>query len=223
MLTVRAAIFDFNGTLSDDEPILYRVFSALTALHFDHELTERDYFDRLAGRSDREIIDLLVAECRPGLLADERRAMVDALLDERREMYRHIVAESCPILPGTEALVKDLVARNIPLAIVTGAQRPDVLHVLAHSPLTDVFAHIVTEEDVTHGKPDPEGFLIAARLLGADPSDILVCEDSIAGVRAAKAAGMHVVAVTGTHDKATLEAETDLVVDALSPEVLALL
>ena len=82
---------------------------------------------------------------------------------------------------------------------------------------------VVTEEDVTRGKPDPEGFLRAARALGVEPHEVLVLEDSLAGVRAAKAAGMRCVAVTGTHDTATLAAEGVTVVDVLSPALLDLL
>ena len=74
---------------------------------------------------------------------------------------------------------------------MTGAQRDDVLAVLAGSPVGELFGVLIAEEDVSEGKPHPEGFLTAARLLNRLPGDVLVFEDSVPGVQAAEAAGMH--------------------------------
>lgn len=219
---VRGVILDFNGTLSDDEPILFRIFAELFQSHLGWTMTPADYYDGLAGHSDREIIQLAVAahSTRPPV---ELEALVDTLLAHRRARYREIVAERSPIRPEAQDLVRELAARGIALAIVTGAQRADVDHVLAHSDIGDHFAVIVAEEDVENGKPEPEGFVTAARLMELAARDIVVFEDSVAGIRGATAAGMRCIAVLGTHDEATLRAETSDVVPALSPAVSVLL
>lgn len=222
-MNLRGAIFDFNGTLSDDEPILFRVFGELFADRWHYELDRTDYFARLAGRSDREIIATVAGETMAAATSSEREATVTALLLAHTHRYREIVAGDCPIQPGTVELVRTLTTQDIPLAIVTGAQRADVLHVLSHSPVEDSFAHLFAEEDVARGKPDPQGFLLAAKALGMSPADIVVFEDSVAGIRGATAARMRCIAVEGTHSGQILRAETPLVVGELSPDVLNLL
>ena len=222
-MNLQAAIFDFNGTLSDDEPILFQIFAQLFAQTWRYDLAREDYFARLAGRSDREIIDAVAREAMAPSTATERLTVVNELLDARARHYREIVAQDCPIRPATVELVHALTARGIPLAIVTGAQRADVEHVLSHSTVADSFAHLIAAEDVDRGKPDPQGFLLAAAAFAIAPGGIVVFEDSVAGIRGANAAGMRCIAVRGTHDETTLRAETDDIVSELSPEVLNLL
>lgn len=222
-MNLQAAIFDFNGTLSDDEPILFRIFGELFAKAWRYDLARDDYFARLAGRSDREIIETVAGETMASATPIARLTVVNELLDSHGRRYREIVAQDCPIRPATVELVQALTTRGIPIAIVTGAQRADVLHVLSHSPVAESFAHLIAEEDVERGKPDPQGFLMAAAAFGTEPVNILVFEDSVAGIRGATAAGMRCIAVRGTHDEATLRGETDIVVGELSPEALNLL
>jgi beta-phosphoglucomutase len=211
----RAVIFDFNGTLSNDEPVLLAVFADLFAAHLSWSLTEADYWERLAGRSDREIIEIVVAEQAGG---DEQ--LVETMLGERRARYLERVEQRSPIEEETMALVQLLDRHDVPLAIVTGAQRPDVEFVLERRGLADHFAAIVTEEDVVEGKPHPEGFERGAALLGVSPADVLVFEDSLFGVRGAKAAGMWCVGVVGTKTRDELDAEAHLVVDRLTPTLM---
>jgi len=185
-----AVVFDFNGTLSDDEPILFDIFSALFGDRLGWPMTSAEYRRDLLGRSDREIVEHAVN--RHGRGTPEE---VDELLLLRQREYQLRVAEHNPITADTIVLVKTLSRHGIPLAIVTGAQRDDVAAVLRHSPVGDLFGVLVAEEDVTHGKPHPEGYTTAARLLHRRPGDILVFEDSLPGVQAALAAGMHCIAV----------------------------
>jgi beta-phosphoglucomutase len=214
-----AVIFDFNGTLSDDEPILFDIFSELFRTHLDWAMTAEDYRDELLGRSDREIIERAVARHGHGTEQE-----VTDLLRLRQGAYQQRIADRNPIADTTVRLVKLLADNEIPLGIVTGAQRDDVLAVLAGSPAGELFGVLIAEEDVSDGKPHPEGFLTAARLLHRTPGDVLVFEDSVPGVQAATAAGMHCLAVAaepGTHLQATAKAivaelSADLVEDALS-------
>lgn len=237
--TPRAVVFDFNGTLCDDEPVLLRLFTAMFREHLDWTLTPEDYYGPLAGRSDREIVETAVARSRWGSADGEggssadcdrahdgdrtdggRSALVERLLAERSRRYREAVAHASPIGDGAVRLVRHLAGAGTALGVVTGAQRADVEFVLADRALDGLITTLVAEEDVRVGKPDPEGFLIGARELGVRPADTVVFEDSVHGLRAARAAGMTAVGVTGTAPRSALAPEADDVVDALGPELL---
>jgi HAD superfamily hydrolase (TIGR01509 family) len=174
-----------------------------------------DYFGRLAGRSDREIVELVVSEQAGG-----DPGLIELLLRERRDRYCRLVEARSPIETGTVELLALLREAGVPLAIVTGAQRVDVDFVLSQRGLQGTFSAVVTEEDVSRGKPHPEGFLQGASLLGVRPSGALVFEDSLFGLRAARAAGMSSIGLTGTKSRLELEGEADLIVDVLGPELL---
>ncbi|MEI7778769.1 MAG: HAD family phosphatase [Actinomycetes bacterium] len=220
----RAILFDFNGTLSDDEPILLTIFTLLCDRHFGVALDPVDYYARLAGRSDREIVEVIVGEhatSHPAPVDGSlvNKMLVEELLIERREEYLRLVADDCPISSDTQALVRALAGSNVPLGIVTGAQRPDVAAVLASAGLAAHFATMITEEDVAVGKPDPEGYLSAARQLQIPPENILVFEDSLAGIAAAQSAGMRCLGIPGTRSAETLAALADGVAFRLTPDL----
>ncbi len=210
----RGVVFDFNGTLSDDEPLLLAVFTELFAEHAGWRLTAEDYYGRLVGLSDREIIATALA-VPPDAPAVER------LLGLRGQRYRALAAATCPVGEGARALLRRLAAQRVPVAVVTGAQRADVEFVLARAGVAGCVEVLVTEEDVTRGKPDPQGYLLGAARLGLDPSDLVAFEDSAVGVRAAKAAGMACVAVAPRG--AAPPEGADAVTEALSPALLDLL
>jgi beta-phosphoglucomutase len=209
-----AVIFDFNGTLSDDEPILFDIFSELFRIHLDWTMTAEDYRDELLGLSDREIIQRAAARHGSGTEQE-----VTELLRLRQGVYKQRIADRNPIADATVRLVKLLADNGIPLGIVTGAQREDVLSVLAGSPAGESFGVLIAEEDVNDGKPHPEGFLTAARLLNRLPGDVLVFEDSVPGVQAAAAAGMHCLAVAAEPSQA-LQAIAHAIVAELSTELV---
>lgn len=208
-----AVIFDFNGTLSDDEPILFGIFAELFDTRLGWSMTQAEYRDELLGLSDREIVQRAVNRC-----GADTEVIVE-LLAMRHSLYADRVAAQNPITDSTVALVKALADNEIPLAIVTGAQRADVLAVLRASPIGQIFDVTITEEDVSRGEPDPEGFLAAAAALAREPSDILVFEDSVPGVRGALAAGMSCIAVSA--DPAPeLRSVAPAIVPALSADLL---
>ena len=211
-----AVVFDFNGTLSDDEHILFDIFSELFRAHLGWAMTAEDYRDELLGRSDHEIIERAVTRHGRGT-KDE----VTELLRLRQGVYQQKVADHNPIGAPAAQLVKLLVDKHIPVGIVTGAQRDDVLAVLNGSATGELVTVLVAEEDVSNGKPHPEGFLAAARMLNRRPSDVLVFEDSVPGVQAAVAAGMHCIAVCAAEPGRELSAAAPAIVPALSVALVA--
>jgi beta-phosphoglucomutase len=185
----RAIVFDFNGTLSHDEPILCEIFTKLFAEH-GKPLSAREYYDVLAGLSDPEIVRTWLGRDHPD---------VEEVIKERIARYRAAVADGSSVPVELRAAVRFAAAR-VPLAIVSGAARPEIEPVVEAAGIADCFEAIVPAEDVERGKPEPDGYLRALELLdgGFPAGDVLVFEDTEAGVAAARAAGMRCFAVLGT-------------------------
>ena len=198
----RAVLFDFNGTLSHDEPILCEIFVELFAEH-GKPLSAQEYFDELAGFSDPEIVRLWLGRDHPD---------VDEVIEERVRRYRAAVADGSSVPPHVREAVRYAAAR-VPAAIVSGAARAEIEPVVQVAGLGDVLATIVSSDDVAEGKPHPQGYLRALELLdaGLEADDVLVFEDTEAGVAAAKAAGMRCFAVLGTLAPARLAAADEIV------------
>jgi len=196
----RAIVFDFNGTLSDDEPILCEIFVELFAEH-GKPLSAQEYFDHLAGHSDPEIVYRWLGRDHPD---------VEAVIEERVRRYRAAVSDGSSIGPAARAAVR-YAAERVPLAIVSGAARAEIEPVVEAAGLSGLFRTIVSADDVVRGKPDPEGYLHALPVLGVRPEDVLVFEDTEAGIASAKAAGMRVFARQGTLVPERLAAADELI------------
>ncbi|MDP9261917.1 MAG: HAD family phosphatase, partial [Actinomycetota bacterium] len=165
-----AIIFDFNGTLSDDEPILCEIFIELFAEH-GKPLSAQEYFDELAGLSDPEIVRTWLGEDHPD---------VDEVIAERVNRYRAAVGDGSSIHDHVREAVR-FAAERVPLAICSGAAHAEIEPVVEAAGIAECFRAIVTSDDVVQGKPDPEGYLNTLRLLG-NPNDALVFEDTEAGI-----------------------------------------
>src|SRR4051812_18600400 len=164
-----AIIFDFNGTLSDDETILCGIFRELFAQH-GKPLTAQEYFDELAGLSDPEIVRTWLGPDHPD---------VDAVIRERVERYRAAVGDGSTIHEHVREAVRYAAAR-VPVAICSGAARAEIEPVVDAAGLGACFTTIVSSDDVVHGKPDPEGYLAALTALGT--RNAIVFEDTEAGI-----------------------------------------
>jgi beta-phosphoglucomutase len=180
---VDALLLDFNGTLSDDEPVLCRIFQELFA-DAGRPLSEEEYYAQLAGFSDREIIRKWLGRDDP------------ALLERKTARYRELADGSTVSDKAREAV--RAAAEHVPVAIVSGSARAEIEPVLDAAGIRDAIAALVSEDDVRRSKPDPEGYLLALHLLGVHAREAAAVEDSEAGVAAAKAAGVYCVAVTTT-------------------------
>jgi len=201
-----AIIFDFNGTLSDDEPLMCEIFAQLFAEH-GRPLSAQEYFDELAGLSDPEIVRTWLGAGHPD---------VDAVIQERIERYKAAVGDGSTVHEHVREAVR-YAAGRVPLAICSGAARAEIEPVIEAAGLAPCFRTIVSSDDVVHGKPDPEGYLAAVAALGTD--DALVFEDTEAGIASAKSAGLYVIAKRGTLDPARLR-QADELVDRIDLELL---
>ena len=201
-MRARAVIFDFNGTLSDDEPILLAIFQELFA-EYGRPLSAEEYFDELAGRSDPEIVRTWLGADHPA---------VDEVIERRIERYRELAADGSTIPEEVREAVR-YAAERVPVAVVSGAARAEIEPVLAAAGLAGLVRVVVAAEDVPNGKPAPDGYLRALELLDGElvASDVLVLEDAEAGITAAKTAGMRCIAVLGTLSPERLAAADEIV------------
>jgi beta-phosphoglucomutase len=190
---VTSILFDFNGTISDDEPLLCAIFQELFAAE-GRPVTEREYFDRLAGLADDEIVSTWLGR------EDER------LLARKVELYRVRAADGRTVDGETRAAVM-LAARHGPTAVVSGASRDEIEPVLAAAGLESAFTAVVAMEDVEQGKPHPAAYRRALELLGIETQGAVAIEDSPPGVAAAKAAGIRCVGLTRTFPADRLAAD----------------
>ncbi len=199
MATLQALIFDFDGIIANTEPLHFAGLHK-TLLEIGITLTESDYYEQYLGFDDRGcFIAALTANRRP----IEPQTLA-TLMARKAQAYLESVKEQRVIFPGIPEFVREA-AGLYPLAIASGALRHEIEFILEQAGLRKAFRHITSAEDVTAGKPDPQPFLKALDALRKlhDPalaaSSCLVIEDSLPGIRGAKAAGMKVLAVTNTH------------------------
>lgn len=201
----RAVLFDFNGTLSDDEPIVCAIFQELFAER-GRPLSTETYFSELAGTSDPEIVRAWLGAEDPALVA------------EKVERYRARVEDGSTVYePAREAL--RAAAAEAAVAVVSGATRAEIAPALTAAGLDEIVSVTVTIDDVSRSKPDPEGYLIALELLGAGAEGSIAFEDSEPGIEAALAAGLRCVAVLGTLPRERL-ARANAIVERLDAEAV---
>jgi beta-phosphoglucomutase-like phosphatase (HAD superfamily) len=194
----KAVVFDFNGTLSDDEPVLARVYQELFA-ELGKPITEAEYYEQLAGHTDEDMLIRWFGH------SD------DAVIAERVRRYNAVVSDGSTVDADARAAVA-FAQERVPVALVSAALSAEIGPVVAAAGLA--FDVVVTQDDVQRGKPDPEPYLRAAEQLGVEPSELLVFEDTDTGVASAKAAGAYVVGLTRTLGAARL-AQADLLVDRI--------
>lgn len=180
----RAYLFDCDGTVADSMPLHHVAWEqALAEWHCD--FPEQLFYD-WGGRTVADIVVSL----------NERQGLampVEAVARRREEIYQGLLPQLTAV-PGILPHIEH--ARgHLPTAVVSGSTRESVTASLGVLGLLDAFDSLVCAGDYTRAKPDPEGFLLAARRLGVPPQDCLVFEDTDLGVRAATAAGMASVRV----------------------------
>ena len=191
---MRALLLDFNGTISDDEHLLCRIFTELFAE--EKPLSEDEYYERLAGLADREIVQRWLGRDDP------------MLVGRKIERYGEL-ADGSTVTPEARDAV-EYAAGRVPVAVVSGSARAEIEPVLAKAGLLESVTAIVASDDIGRSKPDPEGYLIALQVLGVEAAQAAAVEDSEAGVKAAKAAGLYCAAVTTTLPAERLSAADEI-------------
>lgn len=215
---LRALLFDFNGVIVDDEPLHFRTFQRV----FQEEhipLAEAEYYARYLPMDDHSLVKAVYRDLERPLGAEE----LAGLVERKSRYYGAAMREGVRIFPGAPEFVRRA-AGLYPLAVASGAAREEIEFILDAAHLREHFVAIVAAEDVAKGKPDPECFTKALAALNEarrlqqgpiPPEEALVVEDSPAGVRGAKAAGMRCLAITNSVSADRLQ-EADRVVPTLA-------
>ena len=198
---IRAILFDFNGVIADDETPHFLCFQQALA-EAGLTLNKDEYYGAYLGMDERTCAKILL-EQRDGL-CDE--AQLGRIAERKAALFRAHTAHHKPLLfPGIVDFVKAARMRY-PLAIASGGRRAQIQAALAGTTIECDFEVIVAAEDCPVGKPDPAIYLMTWNRLNAGrashriaPPECLVIEDSLAGIRSAKAAGMRVLAVATTY------------------------
>lgn len=217
---LRAIILDFDGVVADNEPIHLAAFQDVLREQ-DITITSKEYYEHYVGYDDKGCFEaVLKTHGRP-----YSSAFIAGMIAKKSRIFMERLKARLRIFPGVHALVHEASSRYR-LAIASGALRHEIEFVLEQAGLRKAFAHITSAEDVGQGKPDPECFRHALNGLSrlprrngrAEPAvkaeDCLVIEDTLAGIHAARAAGMKVLAVANTHPARELH-EADAVVMSL--------
>jgi len=211
-----AFIFDFDGILVDTEPMHYEAFrEVLEPLGMG--FTWGEYVETYMGFDDRDAF----REAFRARGTDLDAANLAKLVAAKSRAFLGSLRNGVSAYPGAVAMIESLHAAGLPLALCSGALRSDIDPILARLGIARCFPVIVAADDVLKSKPDPESYALAfTRLSETHPSSLTVpgasvaVEDTPAGIRSAKGAGLRVLAVTNSYGPEELAA-ADWIVDSL--------
>ncbi len=222
---LKAIIVDFNGVIIDDEPLHFSAMREAVA-DFGIELSRQAYWDRYLPMDDAQCLDAICKDYLVDLGALER----EKILKRKVDIYRRLLQDRLPLFPGAAQFVINA-AKHFPLALASGARRREIETVLSSAELIQCFDVIVAAEDFVRGKPHPDSFLLALSRLNEKlgrlsdpirPGECLVVEDSVAGIKGAKAAGMVCLAVTNSYPSHLLQAADKVVASLEEVQIHAL-
>ncbi len=183
---LQAVVFDLDGLMFNTEDLYQQVGSEVLRRR-GKEFTS-DLIDQMMGRQAPKALQIMIDWHQ---LDDTH----EELAAESMEIMFRLLPDQLQPMPGLLDLLESLEAANIPKGIATSSSRAFVTRVLDQFALTPRFSFVLTSEDITHGKPAPDVYLLSAEKHGVTPAQVMVLEDSQIGCRAAVAAGTHTVAV----------------------------
>jgi HAD superfamily hydrolase (TIGR01509 family) len=202
MTEAAAVIFDMDGVIVDSEPRHERAFLEVVG-HLGYGDNHGVQVSKFIGRTDREIWVDFVTRHQPAHSLEDLLAM-------KRARVLEILRREQPLFAGLPELIERL-ARTFRLGVASGSEPLVVEEVLRFRDLRRFFSVVTTSSEVKRGKPAPDIFLRVAGLLGVQPSECWVVEDSKPGVAAGLAAGMQVIAITNTYPAEELAHATKVV------------
>jgi beta-phosphoglucomutase len=204
---LRAVIFDMDGVIVDSHPIHKKTWRTFLA-SLGKEISEEDLSFIMEGRKREEILR--------HFLGDLSEEQMEVFGWQKERLFRQESAMLRPI-EGLRKLLHELDQEEIRLAVASSGSSGRVNDILVFLDLQNYFQAIVTGDEVSTGKPDPAIFLMASDRLSVSPAEVLVFEDSVAGVKAAKAAGMKCFGVASNGIISTLlEAGADHIIPDFS-------
>src|SRR3990172_12873736 len=219
---IRAIIFDFDGVITDSEPVHLKMFQKVLS-EMGITLNAKEYYEVYLGMDDKGCFTTILKSNGMGTAPQ----LIQSLIQKKTNYLMEYIKNDLFIYAGVVELVGSS-RKDYLLAIASGALRHEIEFVLESAGICSAFNVIVSAEDVSEGKPNPECFNKALERLNEISSqpittaDCFIIEDSIAGIEAAKAAGIRCVAVTNTYGRDRLKM-ADIVVNSVTdidPEVM---
>ena len=208
MRAIEAILWDLDGVIVQSGEYHYEAYRELFG-ELNVPFSREQYFDELFGIRNWTIIRTVAGE-RP-------KEEIERLAERKEEKFRRIAKGKIEALPGAKETIKRAREAGLKQAIVSSTPGANIEMILGELELTEAFDTIVGEEDAEKGKPDPEGFLVAAERVGIEPKRCVVIEDAPAGIEGGKAAGMRCIGVSTTRKPERLT-QADLVVASLEDE-----
>ncbi|MBU1260105.1 MAG: HAD family phosphatase [Planctomycetes bacterium] len=212
---VKAVIFDFDGVISDSEPCHFAATNEVLK-GFGFQLSKEEYYAEYLGFTDYELFEAVKDRHK----ADYKGISIDQLVEKKAVAFEKLIKQIDHLIDGVSELIGQLKNNKVNVAINSGASLADIKIMLTGSAIENSFDVIVSADDVSQGKPHPEGYLMALEELNAVSGSLIlagqcaVVEDSQWGIISAKRAGMKVIAVTNSYSTDELN-DADLVVDSV--------
>ena len=183
----KGVIFDFNGTLFEDTDLQADAWAEVIRRHFGREMGSNEFRDCFHGLGNVDIVKYINS-------LDPEKQFDISITDEKEDAYRQLCRkhpDRAVFLPGVEETLDKLKAAGVPIAIATASEITNVTFFIEIFRLEHWFPreHIYYDDRTLPLKPAPDIYLRAAAGLGLDPAECVVCEDSLNGLKAAKAAG----------------------------------
>lgn len=206
-MTIKAVVFDQDGVILDSESIHYE--SARILLERNNIFFSKEEHKKFQGGSLRDLLEAVLKN-------KKINKSIEELISENRSIWKELAKENLKVFPGFYKLIK-MLKKKYKIALTTSAIRKTREIVEDIFPeQKGIFDVEITGEEVKNAKPHPEPYSLTAFRLKLKPEECVVLEDSINGIKSAKAAGMKVIAITNTFKKETLEKENpDIIIDSL--------
>lgn len=200
-----AVIFDLDGTLIDNNSFHIKAWQEFYKKR-NRTLTEEEYKQHFNGKTNADVLAYVFER---SLSAQER----DSFTTEKEDLYRIIYEPHIKPVKGLLKLLQELQNAGIPMAIATSGIKVNIDYMFKHLGIQHFFKEVIYSKHIQKGKPDPEIYFLTAKKLNVLPKNCIVFEDAVAGIQAAKAAGMKVVAIATTHTPEELELADKLIYD----------
>lgn len=191
---MKAFIFDLNGTMVNDMPYHATAWKRVANEELGGSFSDQQIKENMYGKNAEVLVRLFGKD----KYSNEE---MEKLSQNKEEQYRREYKDELALLPGLPQFLKKAHEAGILMAIGSAAITANIDFVLDNLNIRHYFTAIISADDVTHSKPDPESFIKPAQLLGVKPEDCIVFEDVPKGAEAAKNAGMMAVILTTTHDQ----------------------
>ena len=213
---LRAILFDFNGVIVDDEPLHFLLFQK-TLAQKKIKLTQEDYYEKYLGYDDYDCFKMVLKDQKISPEED----LIRELIKTKGNLYLQELTKKDLFVPGVIEFIRQ-VSEKYFLGIVSGALRQEIEVWLKRGKIYPLFQTVVAAEDITDGKPNPEGYYKAVSLINRDsvpssemilPPECLVIEDSKWGIEAAHAAGMKCLALATSYPRTAFK-DADWVVES---------